>query len=78
MVEFITDLGEINTDAAEYQEFQMWLDPCYAGTIPGHGYPEGGRFWPKRPGVGVTAPLIPLGGTEATNINIPANTGIGE
>jgi hypothetical protein len=77
VVNFKSALGEIDTNDPDYGEFSIWIDPCYAGTIPGHGYTDGGRFWAKRTGIGITSTPIPLGGSEATIINdIPANTGI--
>jgi hypothetical protein len=72
---FAVDSGIIDTNDPDFGEFQIWFDPCFAGTIPGHGYTDGGRFWPKQSGLNINAPPIPLGGATATTINIPANTG---
>lgn len=75
LLNFVVGVGIIDTNDPEFSEFQLWIDPCFAGTIPGHGYTDGGRFWPKQPGVNVNAPPIVLGGETATLIAIPANTG---
>jgi len=77
MKDFIVGLGKIDTNDPSFAQFQIWLDPCTADTIPGHGYVNGGRFWPLTRGTPAeNSPKIPLGGDKATTVVLPANTGI--
>ena len=76
MINFKSASGEIDTNDPDYGSFNMWIDPCYAGTVPGHGFLDGGKFWPKQPRTVDKSLPIPLGGSESIFIDLPKNTGI--
>jgi hypothetical protein len=72
--EFTVDLGIIDTDDPDFGEFRIWIDPCLSTTVPGHGYKDNARFWPRDPkGAGLTSPPILLG--QEITISLQPNTG---
>jgi hypothetical protein len=68
---FMSGLGEINANDPEFDQFQIWIDPC---LIESHGYANGAKFTSFTPGENRSF-QIPLGGTTATIIAIPQGTG---
>lgn len=72
MPNFMSALGEVDSNDSDFGQFQIWIDPC---SFNWHGYIDGARFWPHTPNIGKSFP-VPIGGAIATTINIPKNTGI--
>lgn len=71
---FTTGVAVIDTDDQDFSMFQIWLDPCYSFTAPGHGYVTGARFWPlDSEGFGRTSAPLVLG--EIETVSLPSGTG---